>query len=443
MDHKALPGILPGTNVNKCSNKNSRVKTCSTYVNSLAKKGYKNWLKPVHDFVRSSLCACISMRNKARKEEKLNVCDKLNKIECDDDSVINVEASNVDVVNDCRKELSSDVDDRNNDSCSNVDVWNNDVVDVDDFGKLNLLKLREQFTTTEVNQLRKDLSHLSQISSTLDIGSVPYVAVEMFNKSHYFCIDSGAAVSVLGKEMLRYIDPKQLEHFAFALNTANRSSVKVYGKLNLRFSIGDLCFVHDFVFAEVDKNFLGADFLRKYSIWLNVNHGIHVNEKPSMELSLTEHQGDLMLSNFVCSQDREVLDKTLESPIVNVDVDVPEFDALVEQFTQLKSTEFVELNNVVNNVDNNVMNDLNIDVNNDNNANNVLNNVDSIEPNDEITAADQHLLRRDVYSKDLCNDYCIDNDVSVQTLQYLRNKYPTVFSGELSLKVKHDITMHI
>ena len=123
----------------------------------------------------------------------------------------------------------------------------------------------------DVSRLKKQIGHICQISDTVNVGSIPFVPSEIFGNSHYFCVDSGSAVSILGVDMLKYINPKQLDKFTFQLNTANRSPVKVFGKAVVQFNLGDHSFVHEFVFADVSKNFLGADFLRKYDVWLNVD----------------------------------------------------------------------------------------------------------------------------------------------------------------------------
>ena len=54
----------PVVNISSSSSSSSTSSVASgkqrLFINSKAKKGLLSWLRPVHEFVRSSLCACVS-----------------------------------------------------------------------------------------------------------------------------------------------------------------------------------------------------------------------------------------------------------------------------------------------------------------------------------------------------------------------------------------------
>ena len=448
--HRIISSVASNVNVD-CSNDQSSKSLL--ILNSLVKKSYTSWLKPIHTCIRSTLSKCITAASKSKSKsckhsessndsaietstESMhdllnNEC--LNNSACDNNCNFVSDDVGITVCNSKLRECSFDENELN--VCNPNDVIESNKKEqlpkkpIVPFLNSCNLSLVNRLSVQETDYLRKELAYMQQVTNTFEVGSVPFIRVVIFDKVHNFCIDSGAAVSVLGRDMLLHVDKNQLQEFLFQLNTANRMPVKVYGKLNIPFRIGDYSFDHEFVFADVDKNFLGSDFLRRYNIWLNVDKGIHirdVNRCSTIEMELSvKNDGELFLSSINSTQNfisaygvedivPEIDNVSIVSP--NLNENYLNDDSSTESETE--SSDELQQPQVINNI---------------------LTNLDN-------TYADYHLHKKDVISKESemnNNEFSINDPLIKDTLEYLRNEYSSVFSGEISLKSKHNINMQI
>ena len=456
--------VVEDKHVNNTFNNNN----CLLILNSLIKKGLNSWLKPVQKMISSTLHNCIKRRKNNCKndctaednKELLSTSDSSSESAC----VVNNTADNLcdskenagfvvynsklaacDNLIERLCDIDSTLFDVENKLNACITTSSNDKTATDNYDLIlndhHLLSLVEGLSLQEVEFLRKEIGYMQKVTNTFDVGCVPFVKVSIFDEMHKFCIDSGAAVSVLGKDMLSYIDPKQLKNILFQLNTANRSPVKVYGKLILPFSIGEFSFEHEFVFADVEKNFLGADFLRRFNIWLHVDRGIHIrdaNRASTVEMELSSRrEGELFLASINTSENVDD-DFAHEVESVHTSNDASHCDnkisgPIVPKYDSSSSSEEEACDDYRNDFRTNRR------TNSQHNAalNNIISNLDN-------SYADYHLHKRDIVCKESSNnEFCIDKDTAAETLTYLRTQYPSVFSGEISLQLKHDISMNI
>ena len=278
----------------------------------------------------------------------------------------------------------------------------------------------------DMSHLQRDLDHICRFSETSGIDSVPFVTVDIFGEQQKFCIDSGSAVSILGADVKSGINLGHLKHYPFRLTTANKTPVLVYGKLTVPFTIGGKDFTHDFLLADVPKNFLGADFLSTHDIWVNVNRGLHIEDSPQSQTNPVTSSSAKELSsllpeaqftnNVVNTTTHDV--STTSSSTSSID---PIEQALTGTFLDITPYDSKFLYGVE---------------------------QDNMSIIDDTTYADTQLLKRSVISKDSHavkhNDqHCVDVDLCNDTLSYLRRTFPSVFSGDISLIAKHDIVMSI
>ena len=84
-----------------------------------------------------------------------------------------------------------------------------------------------------------------------------------------FLVDTGAEVSVIPP----YMTGPPLQPISIALEAANHSIIKTYGKRSLTLNLG-ICrkLSWDFVVADVKFPIIGADFLRYYGLLVDVRH---------------------------------------------------------------------------------------------------------------------------------------------------------------------------
>ena len=384
----------------------------STYLNSLVKKGFSKWLKPVHDMV-------LSVTSKAKECFGVCVDDALERSSVDS-SVVEDEY----VV--C-SDQSSDEDDTSVVASVVSDIFNLS----EQTGNSNYYEF-SSLASQEISHLREDLDHICRLSGTTGVDSIPFVAVGIFGEIHNFCVDSGAAVSILGEDFKSHINHRHLEKYPFTLTSANTTPVVVYGKITVPFTIGDKQFVHNFLLADVKRNFLGADFLSLHDIWLNVDRGLHIDK------NIISHNTSNLVNNTILSHpDATNNVKGVNTVTFNDDDTSSSASSSVDRDTLDKLTKtFLDITPC----DDHLLCGINNDTT-----------TMSMETNDIIddsTCADAQLLKKSVISKDLDpvavhNQHCVDAKLCNDTLAYLRNKYSSVFSGEIALIAKHDIVMSI
>ena len=385
----------------------------------MVKKGFNKWLKPVHD-------SFLQFVSKAK--ECLSACVDVDSSDYSDFSVVSSDDEGDSPLL-CPDQLSaadSDNDGQDDDS-STVSLSSSTFQNSSRYHYSSL-------SSQEISHLQRDLDHICRFSETSGVDSIPFVTVDVFGEKHNFCVDSGAAVSILGVDFMSHINPRHLKKYPFTLTSANKTPVVVYGKISVPFAIGHKHFIHEFLLADVSKNFLGADFLSQHDIWLNVTRGLHINDTSASLQQSHKHSSNLVNNNSSLPPEAQNIDKCVNiiTPCVNntssslssssSNVDAQELEALTRTFIDITPCD----NHFIGGIDK------------DQTSHTI----------EDTTCADAHLLKRSVISKDPhlvdnSNQHCVDIELRDDTLKYLRSNYPSVFSGDISLIAKHDIVMSI
>ena len=98
-----------------------------------------------------------------------------------------------------------------------------------------------------------------------------------------YLIDSGASVSILPKKEGDIKDPMQL------LKAANATAIATYGTKVKRIALDKhLVINHRFIKADIAIPILGADFMAKNKLWLNMNKLLMIHEDTGTQIRVTE-----------------------------------------------------------------------------------------------------------------------------------------------------------
>ena len=372
-------------------------------MNSKVKNGFSSWLKPIHNsilhsFSKAKRCLKVCFGNDVTVSS--DVEHKRMPVVIPDQPV-GVNAN--DVQDDCLSVVSSSSSESSLIKCSAL-------------------------SSLEISHLREGLDHICRFSEATGVDSIPFVAVDIFDETHNFCVDSGAAVSILGVDFKSHIDFGHLQHYPFTLTSANKTPVIVYGKLTVPFSIGGKRFIHDFLLADVQRNFLGADFLSTHDIWVNVNRGLHLedNTQSHNSTNLVTSSSAQELKHSMLPEAHNNCINTMMKDVTTTSSsssDIDELEVLTRTFTDITPCDTQLFCGIQHN---NKMSEDTFD----------------------STCADARLLKRSVISKEPhvvenTDQHCVDIKLCNDTLLYLRKQYPNVFSGIISLIAKHDIVMSI
>ena len=82
-------------------------------------------------------------------------------------------------------------------------------------------------------------------------------------------LDSGSQVSLWPASM----NCTSLRSTRLRLIAANGSAIKTFGTAKRKIQIGDQCYSFSFIIAEVTRPILGIDFLQRYKIAIDFEHG--------------------------------------------------------------------------------------------------------------------------------------------------------------------------
>ena len=105
-----------------------------------------------------------------------------------------------------------------------------------------------------------------QVTSGLAAPSNRLFKVFDSNSQKTFLVDTGAQVSVLKRT-----HPGIKANDGFRLQAANGSYISTYGQKSVTVNIGlRRTFQHIFIIADVQQNILGADFLSKYDLLVDM-----------------------------------------------------------------------------------------------------------------------------------------------------------------------------
>lgn len=130
------------------------------------------------------------------------------------------------------------------------------------------------------------IGKLSTTSASAASSGIFSVSSRLFikdpNTQLKFLIDTGADVSVVPKRNFRNFNPKVSHH----LSAANGTAISVYGTKLLHVSLGlRRNFVHSFLVASVNHPIIGADFLNRFNLLVDIRNRRLVDATTNMHVS--------------------------------------------------------------------------------------------------------------------------------------------------------------
>ena len=146
--------------------------------------------------------------------------------------------------------------------------------------------------------------------NTLSIGDV--------TTGSRFLVDSGAEVSVypLSRAILG-------NKYTFNINNspkliaANGSAIKSYGATEIVLNFGGQCFTHRFLFADVNRPILGADFFKKHDLLIDLA-GRRLISSDCVQFPLSESNKPLTLAGLsITNEFKEIIDEFPELLVPN------------------------------------------------------------------------------------------------------------------------------
>ena len=134
--------------------------------------------------------------------------------------------------------------------------------------------------------------------------------VRCLDSNQQFLVDSGAAVSILPKDLNDKVD-KQCH-----LQAANNTAIKTYGVKTIKLKLDNkLSIWHTFIKAEVDQPILGADFLANNGFTLNMEKMTLLHQRKKIKIKGYESRSMVYaITPIHCEKAQKLLDQfpTLE-----------------------------------------------------------------------------------------------------------------------------------
>lgn len=94
--------------------------------------------------------------------------------------------------------------------------------------------------------------------------------------SFKFLLDTGSAASIIDKSAFDKlgIDTSLLQKVLTTLTSAEGSQMKIYGKIPLKFKLGNKVYTHDFIVADLYNmtGLLGMDFFEQYEVNMQISN---------------------------------------------------------------------------------------------------------------------------------------------------------------------------
>ena len=191
---------------------------------------------------------------------------------------------------------------------------------------------------SELNILLRELNLIHSMHYSAD--QLLYVKAGINDQIYDFCVDTGAAVSIIGRDFLPLLEQLNVRPFPSVLRTATSTPVEVFGRVNLPIVISDKTYYHDFVLASTPKNFLGADFLNKYNLWVNISLGVLMDNA----------QSDIPSFSNTTDTDSAVglvpITGDITSSNVSDKVDINFMNASTNDFVSTNHANFFDVNNI-------------------------------------------------------------------------------------------------
>lgn len=103
-----------------------------------------------------------------------------------------------------------------------------------------------------------------------------------------YLVDTGAQVSLIPRHLAGHF--KRLAQDAPALRAANGSTISAYGVMQHRISLGGRLYSITLIIADVSKPILGADFLRKHNLLVDIRGSrlLHASDFSSLPCAVAE-----------------------------------------------------------------------------------------------------------------------------------------------------------
>lgn len=114
-----------------------------------------------------------------------------------------------------------------------------------------------------------------------------------------YLVDTGASVSVLPKSRFRNIKPST----NISLYAANGTPIRTFGTSFEKVNIGlRRIFPFNFIIAEVTRPILGADFLSKYGLLVDIKHKRLIDKETTLSIKTRLAYGPSLGLSFVCTK---------------------------------------------------------------------------------------------------------------------------------------------
>ena len=291
-------------------------------------------------------------------------------------------------------------------------------------------------TRFELNNLQRELNQIHTLYTACD--QLLYTEVLVNDKTHSFCIDTGAAASILGKEFLYLLKTSNVKPCPSVLKTASNTPVKVFGKITLMVKIDDHSYLHDFILTSLPKNFLGIDFLKQNSMSINSATGMLTALTNSQDMVQQDATSvALEVDNLVQDTDITLQRKSFSMAESSMNSIIPinasdHLDPICYAIPTVQSIQPPEFSESTDS-------DLFIPIHHfaldqpisqsDCSQKSILYNQDIVLPTKELS------LPSDAE--------CVCPELKESTMSNFILKYPAVFSGKLNSIPKHDIELKI
>lgn len=102
-----------------------------------------------------------------------------------------------------------------------------------------------------------------------------------------FLVDTGSQACLLDAHVFMTLDKRPLlKPCSLSLSTADGRDMKVLGKIDLEFEIGEIRFCHEFIVAELGnlRGIIGMDFLENNDVIFQISRGLLVIGGQSIQL---------------------------------------------------------------------------------------------------------------------------------------------------------------
>ena len=129
------------------------------------------------------------------------------------------------------------------------------------------------------------------------------------NTKKMYLVDTGASVSVMPKGGNDKVDE------SFKLRAANGTVIKTYGSAQVKLDLGiKVPMEHEFIKADVSEGVIGADFIIKHGIIINLHAGQLTHGSSGQKIQVKSHAkcSIYAISKLHCERAEKLLEKHKE-----------------------------------------------------------------------------------------------------------------------------------